>query len=233
MMLVWPAESLQLRFDSMHFEQITRLFSLIDFLGVLAAAMAGTLAAVRDASYKYDLVGVFGLSLAAALGGGILRDIILQKGPPLAFTDYRYLPIALMGVLLALVFTARIGRNIQQAIVVIDAASLGFFAVAGSIRALAAGLKPLASLFLGLIAAVGGGALRDVLSGKAPQIFESGEIYAIAAMVGSAIFLGCDALKLARPVSTFIGVVSTFGFRILAIRFHWRTRPIYRRYPRN
>ena len=70
---------------------IDKLFSLIDFLGVFVGALGGALAAVRDTRYKYDLVGVTGLALASALGGGITRDLILQKGPPLAFADARYL----------------------------------------------------------------------------------------------------------------------------------------------
>ena len=65
-------------------------FSLIDFLGVFVGALGGALAAVRDTRYKYDLVGVTGLAVVSALGGGITRDLILQKGPPLAFADVRY-----------------------------------------------------------------------------------------------------------------------------------------------
>src|SRR5258707_5238209 len=76
---------------------IDTLFSLVDFLGVFVGAFGGALAAVRDTRYKYDLVGVTGLALASALGGGITRDLILQKGPPLAFADARYLITALAG----------------------------------------------------------------------------------------------------------------------------------------
>ena len=70
---------------------IDTLFSLIDFLAVFVGALGGALAAVRDTRYKFDLVGVTGLAMASALGGGITRDLILQKGPPLAFADPRYL----------------------------------------------------------------------------------------------------------------------------------------------
>jgi hypothetical protein len=73
------------------------LFSLIDFSGVFAGAMGGALEAKQNRTYQFDFVGVLGLGLISALGGGITRDILLQHGPPLAFTDIRYLVIALAG----------------------------------------------------------------------------------------------------------------------------------------
>ena len=81
---------------------IDTLFSLVDFLGVFVGAFGGALAAVRDTRYKYDLVGVTGLALVSALGGGITRDLILQKGPPLAFADARYLITALAGAVIGM-----------------------------------------------------------------------------------------------------------------------------------
>src|ERR1700747_3853450 len=100
---------------------IDKLFSLIDLLGVFVGALGGALSAVRDTRYKYDLVGVTGLAFASALGGGITRDLILQKGPPLAFADARYLVIALAGAAIGMLFAQRIGKNTERAIVLIDA----------------------------------------------------------------------------------------------------------------
>src|SRR4029077_16641037 len=90
---------------------IDKLFSLIDFLGVFVGALGGALAAVRDTRHKYDIVGVTGLAVASALGGGIPRDGILQKGPPLAFVDVRYLMAALAGAVIGMIFAKRIGRG--------------------------------------------------------------------------------------------------------------------------
>jgi uncharacterized membrane protein YeiH len=205
---------------------IDRLFFIIDFLAVFAGAVGGALSAVRDVRYKYDLVGVTGLALVTALGGGITRDLILQHGPPLAFADSRYLVFALAGAMAAMVFASRIGRNTQRAIVLVDAAALGLFAVAGSTRALDGGLGSLSAFMLGTITAVGGGVIRDVLSGRTPHIFEGGEIYAIAAGFGAAAFLACDRLGLPRETSTVIGSLGGFALRLLAMRFQWRTRPV-------
>jgi uncharacterized membrane protein YeiH len=205
---------------------IDQLFLVIDFLGVFVGALGGALAAVRDTRYKYDLVGVAGLSLASALGGGITRDLILQVGPPLAFTDVRYLITALGGALVGMMFASRIGKSTERAIIIIDAAALGLFAVSGSTRAINTGLRRLPALLLGVITAVGGGSIRDVLSGRTPKIFEHGELYAIAAVFGSAAFLLCDWLGFNREVSTVVGASLGFGLRLLALRFNWQTRAV-------
>src|SRR5215470_11977979 len=140
---------------------IDQLFSLIDFLGVFVGGLGGALAAVRDTRYKYDLVGVTGLAIVSALGGGITRDLILQRGAPLAFADPRYLMIALAGAALGMLFVRQAGRNTDRVIVFMDAVALGLFAVAGSTRAVHSGLSWLPALLLGITTAVGGGCLRD------------------------------------------------------------------------
>ena len=207
---------------------IDTLFLVIDFLGVFVGALGGALSAVRETRYKYDLVGVTGLAFASALGGGITRDLILQKGPPLAFVDVRYLMAALAGAAVGLVFASRVGRSTERVIVFIDAAALGLFAVAGSTRALEAGLQRLPAFLLGGVTAVGGGCVRDVLSGRTPKIFERGELYAIAAGFSAAMFLLCDWLHFSREISTTIGALCGFCLRLLALRFNWRTRPVRR-----
>src|SRR5438445_12568885 len=114
----------------------------------------------------------------------------------------------------------------ERGIVVVDAIALGLFAVAGSTRAINAHLGFLPALLLGCVTAVGGGCIRDVLSGRTPKIFERGELYAIAAAFGAAMFLLCDALKLPREISTIAGSLCGFGLRLLALRYHWQTRSI-------
>jgi uncharacterized membrane protein YeiH len=202
------------------------VFFVVEFLGVFAGALSGGLSAIRDLRYKYDLIGVFGLAFVTALGGGITRDIILQNGPPLAFQDVRYIVIALVGAAFAAAFEHRMGPVMDRAIDFIDAAALGFFAIAGTTRALNDGLSLLPSILLGLVTAVGGGSLRDVLGGRTPKVFERGQFYAIAALFGSAAFLLCNAAGCSRTSSTVAGTLSCFLLRMLSIRFNWRTRPL-------
>jgi uncharacterized membrane protein YeiH len=200
------------------------LFLLLDFLGVFAGALGGGLEAMRNEKYDYDFVGVLGLAMTSALGGGITRDVLLQNGPPLAFLDVRYLPTALAGALIALTLRGHIGPRTRKAIIWIDAAAVGFFAVAGSTRAIDAKMAVLPAVILGAITAVGGGALRDVLSGRTPRVFESGQPYAIAAVFASAVFLLGNSLGLARTTSTTLGLIAGGGVRALALRFNLKTQ---------
>jgi uncharacterized membrane protein YeiH len=114
----------------------------------------------------------------------------------------------------------------DRAIDLIDAAALGFFAIAGTTRALNDHLTLLPSILLGLVTAVGGGSLRDVLGGRTPRVFERGQFYAIAALFGSAAFLLCNATGFGRTSSTVVGTLSCFLLRVLSVRFNWRTRPL-------
>src|SRR6478736_1566927 len=103
---------------------IDTLFSLVDFLGVFFGALGGALAAVRDTRYKYDLVGVTGLAMVSALGGGITRDLVLQRGAPLAFADSRYLMTALAGAVMGMLFARHAGKNTERGIIFMDAVAL-------------------------------------------------------------------------------------------------------------
>jgi uncharacterized membrane protein YeiH len=201
------------------------LFSLIDFAGVFAGAVGGALEAKQNRTYQFDFVGVIGLGLISALGGGITRDILLQHGPPLAFTDIRYLLIALAGGLLGLLCGSTPGPKLSKLLIVVDAAALGFFAVAGSTRALSAGFSFVPALLMGITTAVGGGSLRDVFSGRTPKVFERGEPYALVAALAATVFLICNRLSGNVTLSTSVGLATGFLFRLLALHFNWKTRP--------
>lgn len=132
----------------------------------------------RQPDYKFDVVGVLGLAMISAIGGGAARDILIQHCPPLALLDVRYLLVALSGGLVGLLARLLAGSPLTRLLLVVEAAALGLFAVAGATRALDAGLYFLPALLLGITSAVGGGSLRDVFSGRAPRIFERGELHA-------------------------------------------------------
>lgn len=206
--------------------RLDSLFLVLDFLGVFVGAVGGGILAIRERRYKYDFIGVIGLAFASALGGGITRDIILQNGPPLAFLDIRYEIVAFAGAFVALGFRSRMTSGAQRLMLIVDAAAIGFFAVSGSTRALHAGLARLPALLLGVVTAVGGGSIGDIMSGRTPRIFEGGQFYAIAALFGSAAFLISDAAGMPRTVSSAIGVLACFLLRLLSRRFDWRTRPV-------
>lgn len=202
------------------------LFSIIDFMAVFAGALGGAAEAARDDRREFDVVGVIGLGLVSALGGGITRDVLLNRGAPLALVDVRYLAFAFAGALVALAIGARINPATRTALLIVDAAALGLYAVAGSTRAHDAGLGILPALLLGAITAAGGGAWRDVLSGRTPAVFQRGRPYVLVALASSAVYLGGRYSHAAAPYATVGGTVAGFGLRLIALRYGWRTRAV-------
>ncbi len=214
----------------------SQIFSIVEFSGVVVGALGGALEVRRNTTYNYDVIGLFGLAFLSALGGGILRDVLIGHGPPLALTDTRYLLDALIGALLGLVLM-RNGRNFDSQtgevrgtlgslFLWIDALSLGLFSVAGATRAVNAGLTFVPALLLGVTTAVGGGSLRDVFSGRTPRVFERGEPYAIASVFSVLVFFVCEWMKIDRTASTVMAILAGFVLRMLSLRIRWRTRGV-------
>jgi uncharacterized membrane protein YeiH len=198
----------------------------LDLAASFFCAITGALAAVQK---RYDLVGLFVLALVTGVGGGLLRDgIFLQAGPPAMLQDGRYL-LAVAGAATVTALFARHLHRLRTAFIIADAIALGIYAIVGTQKTLAAGLPAVDAVLVGLVNAVGGGVLRDVLVREEPLIFQPSELYAIAALAGSGLFallmVGLHASpSIAAPVA--IGV--TIAVRLLAIRLGWRTEAIWR-----
>ena len=124
---------------------------------------------------------------------------------------------------MALLFGNLVGRRMQMLMLVVDAAGLGFFTVAGATRALNSGLGFLPCMLLGITTAVGGGSLRDLFSGRSPTIFQEGELYALVAALAALLFLGLHRLGLSINYAAAIASILGFAIRMLAVRFGWRT----------
>ena len=187
---------------------------VLDLVGTFAFALNGALTALRVA--RLDIVGVVTLGMITALGGGIMRDVVLNL-PPATFQDWRYLAVAAGGGLLAFVA----GRHLERLatpITVLDAAGLSLFAVTGAGKALDLGLGPVQAVILGAVTGVGGGTLRDVLVRQVPSVLSSG-LYAIPALLGAtatAVAVELDA----GGVGTAIGAAALcFVIRMVGVRF--------------
>jgi len=154
---------------------------VLDLVGTFAFALNGALTAVR--AVHVDIVGVVTLGVITAVGGGILRDILLGALPPATFVDWRYLAVATAGGLVAFLFSRGLGR-FGTTIDVLDAAGLSLFAITGAGKALELGAGPLQAVILGTVTGVGGGTLRDVLIRQVPGVL-SGGLYAVPAAVGA------------------------------------------------
>ena len=143
------------------------MFLALDLTGTFAFALNGALTAIRAA--RFDVVGVLTLGMITALGGGIIRDVLLDSLPPATFSDWRYLAVAALGSLVAYTFSSRLDRW-TSSILVLDAAGLSLFAVSGAVKAMNVDVGFGQAVILGAITGVGGGTLRDVLTGRVPVV---------------------------------------------------------------
>jgi uncharacterized membrane protein YeiH len=189
----------------------------LDFAGVFVFALSGSLAAV---SKRLDIVGVVVLGTVAAIGGGLVRDVLLGDVPPPALADWRYVVVATVASVLVFFFHPHVNR-LGRAMRLFDAAGLGLFAVAGTAKALDAGLGPVPACLLGVVTGVGGGLLRDLLLGEIPLVLRTGELYAVTALAGSVVVVVADGLDVRGPAATWPAVALVFLLRIAAIRRHW------------
>ena len=205
------------------------VITILDFAGIAVGSIGGALHARDHLRFHYDIVGAFGLALISALGGGVMRDVLLQRGPPLALLDVWYLYTALLAAAAALLLGPRLsGRRTQGVLLCVDASAVALFAVAGTARAESFGLDWLPAIMLGVTTAVGGGSLRDVLSGTTPKVFERGTFYAIAALGAAAVYLGMDRLDLPDGWCVAGGSISGFLLRLLSVYFNWTTDALRR-----
>ncbi|WP_345418241.1 trimeric intracellular cation channel family protein [Actinomycetospora chlora] len=187
---------------------------VLDLAGTFAFALNGALTAVRVA--RLDIVGVVTLGMITALGGGILRDVLLGALPPATFSDWRYLVVAAVGGLVAFGLSRQLER-LATPITVFDALGLGLFAVTGASRALALGAGAGQAVLLGALTAVGGGTLRDVLVRRVPTVLSS-ELYAIPALLGAGVVVVADRLGAGALVPSLVGAALCIAVRLVGVR---------------
>ena len=189
----------------------------LDLAGVFANALLGGAAA---RSRQLDLFGYVVIGLVSGLGGGVIRDLLLQHGPPAALVNPSYIPIALAGTGLAFILDIS-GRGWDRNLIVLDAAALSMWAAAGAQKTLAAGLGWLPAVLLGTLTAVGGGAARDLMLQRVPAVFGGNALYASVAVLVASLQVMCTGLG--EPVTgTILGVVSGVLLRLGAYRRGWR-----------
>ncbi len=192
------------------------VFRVIDLIGVLFnGVLGGRLARGKH----FDAVGFTVLALTSAVGGGVIRDVLLQQGPPVALTDPWYLGTALAGAAISMLWTFD-SRPWRIALTLADGTALGCWAATGTLKALTAGLGILPALLLGIITAVGGGMVRDIAAGNVPTIFGGNYLYTVPALVSAAVMV--ILAKLGFPtVGMLVATLVGSGFTALAHRKHW------------
>lgn len=184
----------------------------LDLVGVFVFALTGGLVAVKKG---LDLFGVLVLAAAAALGGGIMRDVLIGDTPPVGISDWRLVGAAVVAGLVTFLFHPGVER-ISRFVRVLDAAGLATFAIGGSLKALGAGVDPLAAILVGGITAVGGGVIRDVLAGQVPEVLRR-EMYALPALFGSTLLVAAHHYDLISTLTIWACVAVVFLIRMLAV----------------
>lgn len=201
---------------------ITDTLRAIDLTGVFANAMLGGVLARGE---RLDPVGFAALAIMSGLGGGLIRDTLLQHGTPVALTDYAYILTALGGA--AVAFFLRVeGRLWDRGFPYVDALALGCWASAGASKTLGVGLGWLPAVLLGTITAVGGGAMRDIVLRRVPAIFGGNTLYATSAILASGVMVALfdvHRATLGLVLSTLVGA----GLTLLARWRGWQLPEAY------
>ena len=193
-----------------------RLLRMVDLAATAVFAIGGAQAGV-DADL--DVFGLMVVAFATALGGGMIRDVLIGDTPPAALRSVAY-PLVAFGGGAAVFLAERVIDEVPSLVDTLDAGGLSLFCVVGAAKALDHGLRPLAAVLLGTITAVGGGVIRDVLVDVVPSVLRA-DVYATAAVVGAAVMVGLSACGVGRPRAMLVGGVTCFVIRMASIGLDW------------
>ena len=192
------------------------LLYLLDMVGVIACAIAGTLLAQHKG---FDIAGCILVSMVNAIGGGTLRDMALDRHPLFWMTDLNYVIVITATSLILQVFF-HLYHKIDNALRFFDAIGLAAFSVIGFKVALHQDMSPLIAIMMGVWTAIIGGLLRDIICNEIPLVLQR-EIYITASIVGSVTYLLLDYLGLNPGLNEFIMLGVIFAVRMLAVKFDW------------
>lgn len=191
----------------------------LDLAATGLGSVQGASFAAQFKDRRLDLLGVGLIGVVAGFGGGLIRDLLLNTVPAALESNW-FIPVAIVAALLGMALE-RVFTRLNVLVTVLDAVSLGLFCAIGTSKALSFGLPVVPAIFVGIVAAVGGGMLRDILLGLPIGVMHVGSLYAVAAGVG-AIFLTVAIGVGANITIAGIGcVIMTTLIRLLAVRFGW------------
>ncbi|SJM71467.1 trimeric intracellular cation channel family protein [Gulosibacter sp. 10] len=188
----------------------------LQLAGILAFAISGALVGVRR---RLDILGVVVVGSFTGIGGGVIRDVLLGVHPPVSFTHWPNLTVAVLGSFIVFFVHPRLAR-IRYFEVVFDAFGLGLFSAHGAAAAYASGQTPLTSMLVGTITAIGGGVIRDVLVNRVPGVLTR-ELYAISALLGANTAVGLMACGMDELWAAVIGGTAAVVLRLVSFMRGW------------
>lgn len=197
---------------------------ILELIGAAAFAISGAMAAIKR---KADIFGVVFLGVITALGGGVIRDVLIGQLPPKMFVSYAYLLASLL-VSLIVFFDAYIRREkyfankdkLSEINNIFDAAGLAVFTISGMNTAMGVSDNVILILTLGVITGVGGGMLRDMMTNTMPKVLRK-RVYAVASLIGGALYYVLHLIGVNDILSAVIGMVTIFVLRVLATAYKW------------
>jgi uncharacterized membrane protein YeiH len=185
---------------------------ILQLLGVAVFAASGAIAAGRK---KMDLLGVAVIATVTAVGGGTIRDVVLDR--PVFWIRFPEYIVVCLAAAMAIVIYTRFKRPPENTLGVADALGLGLFTIGGAQIARQQHVSILVIVIMGTITGVAGGMIRDILSAEIPAVLRQGELYASAAIVGVLIYLGFDAIGMREPVAAIFGMLAVVVIRLLSV----------------
>lgn len=197
---------------------------VLELIGAAAFAISGAMAAIKR---KADIFGVVFLGVITALGGGVIRDVLIGQLPPKMFISYAYLLASLL-VSLIVFFDAYIRREkyfankdkLSEINNIFDAVGLAVFTISGMNTAMGVSDNVILILTLGVITGVGGGMLRDMMTNTMPKVLRK-RVYAVASLIGGALYYVLYLIGVNDILSAVIGMVTIFVLRVLATAYKW------------
>jgi len=191
-------------------------YLIFDLTGTFLFAVSGTLGASNK---KLDLFGALFTGFVTAIGGGTLRDLILDLHPLVWIDNYLYLIVIMLGALVAFIAREEL-QKLRKTLFLFDTLGIAFFTVVGLSKALTTEINIAAAVLMGMLSAVAGGLIRDTLINEIPLIFRK-ELYATACFLGAIVYIiSVNLLNLQDTISLFLSMITTTGVRLIAIRYN-------------
>lgn len=188
----------------------------LEMIAIIVSSGSGVITARER---KLDLVGAVCLAVACSLGGGLLRDIILQVGNVYIFNQPAALPASIITAAVVFIIPSVVERQ-DKLVAILDIFAVGLYAATGADKALVYGFDPIICIMMGFFTGVGGGMLRDICLGQTPYIFQQSNFYAVAAIAGATSYVVLAAAGVSHVIAVVVCVVVTMGLRWLSLRYN-------------
>lgn len=192
------------------------MFYTLEMLGTVAFAFSGALAGFNK---QMDIFGIFVVAFATAMGGGMLRDVLIGNTPVIWMQDLTYLLVVAIGTVIALIFRKRL-LYLRLSLFLFDTIGLGIFTIIGIEKSIEAGLHPIVCITLGTMTGCFGGVVRDILCNDIPVIFRK-EIYATICILGGLVFFLLKQINLTNNLIYVLTSLLIIFFRLVAVKYKW------------